>query len=186
VAGSEPILAGVAGRYATALFDLAKEAGSLEVVEGELNQFRALVDKNPDLARLVDSPAFSIQEKSSALDELLKKAGVGDLTGNFLGLVCKNNRLFAVRDIVGAFNALLSSHRGEVRAEVTSAAKLSGKHRNALVKTLEKTIGKDIKIDTKVDPEILGGLIVKVGSRMIDNSLRTKLNNLRTAMKEVS
>ena len=186
MAGTDPIIAGVAGRYATALFDLAREGNQIEQVEGELAGFRSLLDSHEDLDRAIMSPAFTLAEKENVLSSVLSKAGVKGLTSDFLALVAKNNRLFAVRDIVGAFQSLVARDKGEVSALVTSASELSDKHKKALAKTLKSTIGQDVKIETQVDPELLGGLIVKVGSKMIDNSLRTKLNNLRSAMKEVS
>jgi F-type H+-transporting ATPase subunit delta len=186
VAGTEPIIAGVAGRYATALFELAKDDNRLDQVETELTTFKSLIDESQDLLRLVKSPAFSIDDKRQALAKVLERAGVSDMTANFLGLVAKNNRLFAVRDMITAFSSLMSAHRGELRAEVTSASELSGEQMDKLAETLKQTLGQEVKIDTSIDPDLLGGLIVKVGSRMIDNSLRTKLNKLRVAMKEVS
>lgn len=186
MAGTEPIIAGVAGRYATALFELARDDNQLDLIEGELNGLKDLLNENDDLNRAIMSPAFSLNEKDNVLKEVLRKAGVKGLTTNFLALVAKNNRLFAVRDMVTAFSALVARHRGEVRVQVISASELSETHKKALVETLKSTIGQDVKIDTQVDSDLLGGLIVKVGSKMIDNSLRTKLNNLRVSMKEVS
>ena len=167
-------------------FELARDEDQLDHVLSELNGFKALLDEHGDLDQAIKSPAYSLDEKHNVLSQVLKTAGVSGLTANFMALIAKNNRLFAVRDIVSAFNALMASHKGEVRAQVTSASELSDNHKQALAKTLKSTIGQDVKIETIVDPDLLGGLIVKVGSKMIDNSLRTKLNNLRVAMKEVS
>lgn len=186
MAGSEPIIAGVAGRYATALFELARDEDQLDQVLSELNGFKALLNEHDDLDLALKSPAYSLGEKHGVLMQVLKKADMGVLTSNFLALVAKNNRLSVAPDMVSAFNALMAKHKGEVSAQVTSASELSQAHKDALAKTLKSTIGQDVKIDTMVDPDLLGGLIVKVGSKMIDNSLRTKLNNLRVAMKEVS
>jgi F-type H+-transporting ATPase subunit delta len=186
VAGTEPIIAGVAGRYATALFELACDDNQLDLVGGELSGIKDLLNQHEDLDRALMSPAFSLAEKDNVLKKVLEKADVKGLTANFLALVAKNNRLFALRDMVGAFGSLVAKHKGEVTAQVTSASVLSDKHKQALTETLKSTIGQDVKIETHVDPDLLGGLIVKVGSKMIDNSLRTKLNNLRVAMKEVS
>ena len=186
MAGSEPIIAGVAGRYATALFELAREEDQLDQVLSELNGFKALLNEHEDLDLALKSPAYGLGEKHDVLMQVLEKMQVSPLAANFLALVAKNNRLSTTRDIVSAFNALMARHKGEVRAQVTSASELSQAHKDALAKTLKSTIGQDVKIDTLVDPDLLGGLIVKVGSKMIDNSLRTKLNNLRVAMKEVS
>lgn len=186
VAGSEPVIAGVAGRYATALFELAHDEDQLDQVVSELNGFKALLDEHEDLDQALKSPAHSQEEKHNILTKVLEKAGVSELTAKFLALVAQNNRLFVVRDMVSAFHSLVAAHRGETHAEVISASELSDAHKKALAKTLKSTLGQDVRIDTQVDPDLLGGLIVKVGSKMIDNSLRTKLNNLRVAMKEVS
>lgn len=175
----------MAGRYATALFELALEAKTLKQVEADLAGFVAMLDASEDLTRLVRSPVFSAEEQQRALAAVLKKAGIGGLTASFLGLVARNRRLFAVRDMAGAFRALLARHRGEVTAEVASAAKLSPAQVKALKAALKAAVGQDIQMSTEVDPALLGGLVVRLGSRMIDTSLRTRLNNLKFAMKEV-
>lgn len=185
MAGAEPIVAGVAGRYATALFELALEAKALDKVEADLDAFQAMLDGSEDLRRLVRSPVFSAEDQERALAALLKKADIGTLTANFLGLIARNRRLFAVADMIRALRALAARHRGEVSAEVASAVTLSGAQLTALRTALKASLGQDVQITTRVDPSLLGGLVVKVGSRMIDSSLRTKLNNLRVAMREV-
>lgn len=185
MSGADPITAGMAGRYATALFELAAEAKKLKVVESDLKAFGAMLESSADLERLVRSPVFSADEQQRALAAILKKAGIKGLTANFMGLVAGNRRLFAIRDMIRAFTALLARHRGEVSAAVTSASKLTTAQTRALKAELKAAIGQEIKISTQVDPALLGGLVVKVGSRMIDTSLRTKLNNLKFAMKEV-
>lgn len=184
MAGADPIAAGMAGRYATALFELAVEAKKLKNVEKDLKEFSAMLDSSDDLVRLVRSPVFSAEEQQRALVAVLKKARITGLTANFLNLIASNRRLFAVSDMIRAFHVLLAQHKGEVTAEVTSAAKLSTKQVAALKKQLKAAIGQDIQVSTTVDQGLLGGLVVKVGSRMIDTSLRTKLNNLKFAMKE--
>lgn len=186
MAGSGPIIAGVAGRYATALFELARDENQLDQVAGELNRFAALLAESADLQRLVQSPAFTADTKLNALTKVLPAAGITGISANFLALVARNNRLFAVGDMIGAFNSFLAAHRGLGSAEVVSAAPLSEAHRQALTASLNASLGQDVSLECKIDPQILGGLIVKVGSRMIDSSLRTKLNNLHAAMKEVS
>jgi F-type H+-transporting ATPase subunit delta len=175
----------MAGRYATALFELAVEARKLKEVEADLKGFAALLDSSGDLGRLVRSPVYSADDQQRALAAILKKAGMKPLTANFLGLVAQNRRLFAVQDMIRAFFALLASHRGEVTAEVASAKALTAAQSRSLKTALKAAIGQDIQVSTQVDPSLLGGLVVKVGSRMIDTSLRTKLNNLKIAMKEV-
>lgn len=185
MSGAEPIVAGVAGRYATALFELALEAKAIEQIETDLKSFQAMLDESEDLQRLVRSPVFSAEDQEATLAALLKKAEIGGLTANFLSLIAKNRRLFAVTDMIRAFRALLAQHRGEVAAEVASAVELSDAQLTALRTTLKASIGQDVQIATRVDPSLLGGLVVKVGSRMIDSSLRTKLNSLKVAMREV-
>ena len=184
LAAEEPILAGVAGRYATALFDLAREANAIEAVKSELDRFDALVAGSPDLMRLVRSPVYSADEQLQALSAVLERAGIGGLAANFLKLVVANRRLFAVRDMIKAFRDLVAKHKGEVTAEVTVAEQLKSKHVDTLRAALKSVTGKDVDLDIKVDPAIIGGLVVKLGSRMVDSSLRTKLNAIKHAMKE--
>ncbi len=173
------------GRYATALFELARDAKKIDAVKEDLEAFDALIDKNKDLARLVRSPVFGAEEQAKALGAILDKAKVKGLAANFLKVVASNRRLFAVREMIRAFRALVAQHKGEVTAQVTVAEKLTEKNLTAL-KSAIKTVtgGKDVDFDVKVDPSIIGGLIVKVGSRMVDSSLRTKLNSIKFAMKE--
>jgi F-type H+-transporting ATPase subunit delta len=175
----------MAGRYATALFELALEQNALDAVKSDLEAFDALVAESPDLARLVRSPVFSAEEQSNALAAVLDKAGIGGTAARFLNLVTANRRLFAARDMVKAFRALVAKHKGEVTAQVTVAEKLKDDH-VAAIKTALKSVtgGKDVELDIKIDPTIIGGLKVKLGSRMVDSSLRTKLNAIKHAMKE--
>ncbi len=174
----------MAGRYATALFDLALEANTVDAVKAELDRFDALVAESADLNRLVRSPVFSTEQQLQALSAVLERADIRGLAANFLKLVASNRRLFAVRDMVKAFRALVAQHRGEATAEVTVAEPLKDAHVGALRGALKSVTGKDVDLDVKVDPGILGGLVVKLGSRMVDSSLRTKLNAIRHAMKE--
>lgn len=178
-------IAGAAGRYARALFELALEENRLESVESSLQNFSAALRESADLQRLVISHAFSASTQSKALAVILKVLKLDPVTGNFLKLLARNRRLYAVQDVAKGFNQLAAAHRGEVAADVVSAHPLSAEQLNRLAATLHKTLGKSAKIDAKVDPSILGGLIVKVGSRMIDTSLKTKLNSLKLTMKEV-
>jgi F-type H+-transporting ATPase subunit delta len=185
VAGTTSIISGMAGRYANALFELALEEKALDAVKSDLEKFDALIAANPDLNRLVRSPVYGADEQLRALSAILDKAGVGGLAANFLRVITTNRRLFAVRDMIRAFRALVAKHRGEVTAEVTVADTLNGSNLEALKSALKSvTGGKDIDLDIKIDPAIIGGLIVKVGSRMVDSSLRTKLNAIKFAMKE--
>lgn len=175
----------MAGRYAVALFELALEAKKLKQVESDLTAFAAMLDGSEDLVRLVRSPVISASQQQAALQAVLSGAGITGLTANFLNLVAKNRRLFAVRDMIRAFTALCARQRGEVTAEVTSVSKLSAAQTRSLKAALKAAVGQDVQIDAQVDESLLGGLVVKVGSRMIDTSLRTRLNNMKFAMKEV-
>jgi F-type H+-transporting ATPase subunit delta len=185
VAGKDPIISGMAGRYGNALFELALDNKATDVVKADLDRFDALIAGNPDLNRLVRSPVFGADEQLRALAAILDKAGIGGLAANFLRVVVTNRRLFAVRDMIRAYRALVAQHKGEVTAQVTVAERLSDKNLDALKGALKSvTGGKDIDFDVKIEPAIIGGLIVKVGSRMVDSSLRTKLNAIKIAMKE--
>jgi F-type H+-transporting ATPase subunit delta len=174
----------MAGRYATALFELALESNAVDQVQAELNGFEALVASSPDLARLVRSPAFSAEEQARALGAVLDKAGLKGIAANFLKVVAGNRRLFAVHDMIRGFRALAARHKGEVTAQVTVAEALNDARMNDIRNALRQVTGKDVQIDVTVDPSIIGGLKVKLGSRMVDASLRTKLNSIKFAMKE--
>jgi F-type H+-transporting ATPase subunit delta len=173
------------GRYATALFELAEADQAFDEVERDLARFGEMMDSSEDLARMVRSPVFSADQQERAVTAVLDRAGIAGLTGNFIKLVARNRRLFAIRDMIRSYRALLAEHRGEVTAEVTSAEKLSEAQLGALKDELRISIGRDVQIETRVDASLLGGLVVKVGSRMVDSSLRTKLQSLKIAMKEV-
>ena len=177
-------MSGVAGRYATALFELADSAGSLDQVADNLKSVMDMIGESEDFRRLIRSPLYSAENQAKAIGVLLKKAGIEGLTANFVGLVIKNRRLFALPDIIKAYQTLLSERKGIVIAEVTSAHALTDDQSKALQDTLNTALGKTIEVVTKTDPALLGGLVVKVGSRMVDSSLRTKLQSLKVAMKE--
>ena len=184
MAAEEPLVSGMAGRYATALFDLARETNAIDAVKADLERFDALVVESPDLSRLVRSPAFSADEQLQALSAVLDRAGIGGLAAKFLKLVTANRRLFAVRDMVKAFRGLVANYKGEATAEVTVAEGLKDEHLDALRSALKAVSGKNVDLAIRIDPAIIGGLVVKLGSRMVDSSLRTKLNAIRHAMKE--
>jgi F-type H+-transporting ATPase subunit delta len=185
VAGENQTISGMAGRYATALFELALESKAVDAVKKDLDQFDALIADSADLNRLVRSPVFDADEQLKALSAMLAKAGIVGIAANFLRVITTNRRLFAVRDMIRGYRALVARHKGEVTAHVTVAEKFSDTHLDALKSALKSvTSGKDIDLDVKIDPAIIGGLIVKVGSRMVDSSLRTKLNSIKLAMKE--
>jgi F-type H+-transporting ATPase subunit delta len=182
---ADTIVSGMAGRYATALFELAGEAGAVDSVKADLDRLSALIAENADLARLVKSPVFSAEEQLKAISAVLGQVGISGLAGNFVKLVAQNRRLFALPRMISDYAALVAAQRGETTAEVTVAAPLSDTHFAALKDALAQQTGKDVNLDVTVDPSILGGLIVKLGSRMVDASLKTKLNSIRHAMKEV-
>jgi F-type H+-transporting ATPase subunit delta len=181
VAGEVDTSSGVAGRYATALFELAREEQALDQVAADLNRFGEALDAFEDLTRLVKSPVFSADEQGRALAAILNELKIEGLTRNFLLLAAKNRRLFATPDMTRAFRAMLARHRGETSASVTAASKLT----DGQITALKAALGKEVMLEERVDPALLGGLVVKVGSRMVDTSLRTRLNSLKVAMKEV-
>ena len=178
-------LTGMAGRYALALITLAEEVGELGHVEKDMVKLRETLQGSKDLRRLVESPLFSVQDQLTGLEAIFGGAGFSQITVNFLGLVTRNRRLPALQRIARSFFAILAARRGELAAEVTSASALSEAQVEDIRSAIKQAYGQDIQLDTKVEPAIIGGLIVKVGSRMIDNSIKTKLNNLKIAMKEV-
>lgn len=184
MAGENGIVSGMAGRYATALFELALEGKAVEQVQADLKSFEALIAQSPDLARLVRSPVFSADEQAKALAAVLDKAGIKGIAANFLRVVTSNRRLFAAREMIRGFNALVARHKGEVTAQVTVAEALNDARMKDIRDALKQVTGKDVQVDVTVDPSIIGGLKVKLGSRMVDASLRTKLNSIKFAMKE--
>lgn len=179
------MISGVTSRYASALFDLALAEKKIPAVEKDLGRFAALLDGSDDLKRLVVSPVFSADDQSNAIDAILTKAKITGLVGNFIRVVARNRRLFAMQDMLPAFRKLAAEHRGEVTADVTVAQKLTAEQTKELKTALKGVVGKDVAINATVDPSILGGMIVKVGSKQIDTSLKTRLSSLKLALKEV-
>lgn len=185
MAQPDSIVSGMAGRYASALYALAREQKSVDAVSNDLKSFSGMVSSSADLQRLVKSPVFSKEDQQKALNALLEKAAIGGITANFLKLVASKRRLFSVEKMISDFNQLVDMDRGVARAEVTVAEKLSDAHMQALSAALQDVSGgKSVEVDVKIDPDIIGGIVVKLGSRMIDSSLKTKLNSIRTRMKE--
>jgi len=185
VAGEDSTVSGVAGRYARALFELALDAKSVDAVKADIEKFAAMVAESADLNRLVRSPVYGAEERSRALAAVLAKAEIGGLALNFLMFVTSNRRLFSIGEIIRDFRKLVAKWKGEVTAEVTAAEKLSDSHLQALKSALMSITGeKSVDLNVKIDPAIIGGLTVKLGSRMVDSSLRTKLNAIKHAMKE--
>ena len=184
VAAEDPSVSGVSGRYATALFELARDEKSIDAVRADLDRFEAMLADSADLKRLVRSPVFSADSQSKALAAVLNQAGISGIAANFLKVLTANRRLFVVSDVIRAFRALVARFKGEATADVTVAEQLNDKNLDALKAALKSVTGKDVALNVKVDPSIIGGLVVKLGSRMVDSSLRTKLNSIKHAMKE--
>lgn len=176
---------GISGRYAASLFDLSLDEGKIDASERDLKRFEDLVNGSEDLQRLMRSPVFSAEQQLSSMSAILDKAGFGGLVGNFIRVVARNRRLFALPSIIAEFRRLLAVHRGEQTADVTVANALSAAQQKELKAALKSVVGKDVVINQVVDPSLLGGMIVKIGSRQIDTSLRTKLSTLKLALKEV-
>lgn len=185
VAQSTSPISGVAERYAGSLFDLAMQSNAVAAVESDLARFETLLDGSEDLQRLIKSPVFSADDQFKAIAAIADKAGITGLTGNFLRVVARNRRLFAVPGMIKAFRRIAAEQRGEVSAEVTSAHALTPAQTAELKAALKGVAGKDVSLSVTVDPSLLGGLVVRIGSRQIDTSLKTKLNSLKLALKEV-
>jgi F-type H+-transporting ATPase subunit delta len=185
VAQSNSPISGVAERYAGSLFELAAQSNAVAEVERNLGRFEELLNGSDDLDRLIKSPVFSAEDQLKAISAIVDKAKIGGLVGNFLRVVAKNRRLFAVPGMIRAFRRIAAEQRGEIAAEVTSAHALTPAQETELKATLKSVANKDVSIAVTVDPSLLGGLIVKMGSRQIDTSLKTKLNSLKLALKEV-
>lgn len=170
-------------RYATAIFELADEEQGLDALAADLAALKKMLAESADLTRLVRSPVFARDQQAKGMEAVLKKAGAGDLTRRLVLLLAQKRRLFALTGIIRAFEDLLAKHRGEVGAEIISARPLSAEEIAELKRTLKAKLGREPKLELHVDPTLLGGLRLKIGSRMIDSSLRTKLDSLRAAMK---
>jgi len=184
VAAEDPSVSGVSGRYATALFELARDEKSVDALVADLAKFDAMLAESDDLRRLVRSPVFTADSQSKALAAVLDKAEIAGIAAKFLKVLTANRRLFAVADVIRAFRALVAKFKGEATADVTVAEALSDTNLDTLMVALMSVTGKDVALNVKVDPSIIGGLVVKLGSRMVDSSLRTKLNSIKHAMKE--
>lgn len=181
---STSLSSGVAGRYASALLDLAESGNAIDATEADLDTLKSMLADSDDLRRLVESPAFTTDDQARAMAAVLKGAKISGLTAQFIGVVSQNRRLFALTGIIDAYKTMAADKRGEVAAQVTSAVPLSKKQRDELVQSLKRKLGLDVALEETVDPSILGGLIVRIGSKMIDTSIKTKLNALKYAMKE--
>ncbi|MEM9441702.1 MAG: F0F1 ATP synthase subunit delta [Pseudomonadota bacterium] len=174
---------GLAGRYAGALFDLAKDQGSLDQIQVDLSSLKRLLAESADLTRLIESPAISRDDQVTALTAVAKTAGASDLTTKFLGLLADKRRAFVLPDVIDSYASLLSEEKGEEQAEVISAIALTEAQAKDVQNKISQSVGKTVTMTQRVDPSLLGGLVVRVGSRMIDASLKTKLHQLELAMK---
>ena len=184
---SEPasISAGIAGRYATAVFELAKEAKGLSGLEADVAALAQALKDSADLREVIASPVFSRDEQGRAMSALAVRMGLSSTVANTLALMAANRRLFVLPQLLAALGEMIAEEKGEVTAEVTAAAELTKAQAEKLAASLMKTVGKTVKLNTTVDESLIGGLIVKVGSKMIDTSIRSKLASLQNVMKEV-
>ncbi len=174
---------GIAGRYALAVFELALEERSMETVGRDFSALRIMIAESPDLARLVNAPVFSRDEQKKGMAALLQEMGAAPLSTRFVLMLTAKRRLFLLLGIIRAYEALVARQHGEIDAEVASARTLNAQETAELKQALKSRLGREPRLTARVDPTLLGGLVVKVGSRMIDSSLRTKLNGLRVAMR---
>ena len=185
MAAETSLTSAVAGRYARALFELAYEGKVLDAVAADLDRIAAMIEESTEFRRLIRSPVLKRADQGRAADAVLEAAGVGELARQIVGLLAEKRRLFALSDIIRAYRARLSRHRGEISAVASSARPMSDTQIVALKKSLAGAVGQEVTLTTEVDEGLIGGLVVRVGSRMFDSSLRTRLANLKTAMKGV-
>jgi len=184
---SEPasISSGIADRYATAIFELARDAGSLDRLESNLDDLAAALDDSADMRALVASPVLSRDVQAKAIAAIADKMELVTELRNGMAVMASKRRLFVLRQLVSRLDDLIAEHKGEVTAEVASAKPLSQAQADKLAETLKSKVGRDVKLKTTVDDTLIGGLVVKVGSKMIDTSIRSRLDSLQNAMKEV-
>jgi F-type H+-transporting ATPase subunit delta len=185
VASASSSVFGVVGRYANALYDLASETGVVDAVSADLETVSAALAASEDFARMVKSPVLSVEAQSGALGAVGTRMKLSATTLNFLKLVAKNRRLAALPEMITGYKTIVAERRGLLTADVTSAVELKPAQLKALQAALKDSMGKDVIVNASVDQSLIGGLVVKVGSRMIDSSLRTKLSSLKIALKEV-
>lgn len=178
-------ISGLAERYAAALFELADERHALDEAAGDLRELRAMLASSPDLGRLVRSPVLSRAEQGKAMAALVENAKLSQLTADFIAVVARNRRLFAVPAMIEAYLNKLAERRGEVTAEITAAQPLSAAQQDALGEQLRRVVGGRVAVDVRVDPSLLGGMIVKIGSRMVDGSIKGQLQRLQLSMKGI-
>ncbi|SFA38814.1 ATP synthase F1 subcomplex delta subunit [Paracoccus halophilus] len=185
MANSASISADIAGRYAQALFDLVRDSGAIDALSGQVDELASAYDSSADLRELSVSPIYDRQDQEAAIGALAEKMGFSPALANTLRLMARNRRLFALPQFVAKLRGLIADTRGEITADVVSAAALSDQQKTRLADTLARKSGKKIKLNARVDETLIGGMIVKLGSQMIDSSIRSKLASLQNAMKEV-
>ncbi|MFD1795625.1 F0F1 ATP synthase subunit delta [Paracoccus aurantiacus] len=185
VANSASISASIAGRYAQALFDIVRESGEIDQLSGQVEDLGAALRDSDALRDLISSPVYTRSEQQGAIQAVAQKMGLAAPLANTLALMAQNRRLFALPQLVTRLQALIADERGEVTADVTSAVELSDEQKKRLTATLAEKSGKTVKLNTRVDESLIGGMIVKLGSQMIDSSIKSKLASLQNAMKEV-
>jgi F-type H+-transporting ATPase subunit delta len=185
VVDSSTFVSSAAGRYATALFDLASESDALAQTEQDMAAVGQALEASDDLCALISTPIYTRDEQGRAMASVAEAIGLSAMVKNVVGLMASKGRLFILGEVIRIFALLMAEHRGEVTADVTAARALSEMQQVGLVATLKAAIGREVKLNVTVDEEIIGGLVVKVGSKMIDTSIRSKLASLQNAMREV-
>ena len=181
------VTTGLAARYAGALYDLASEADAVDAVLADFDATAKMIESSDDLSRLITSPVLGRQDQTAAMTAVLEKAGANPLTVKFIGAVAQNGRLFALDRIMQNFAELVAKKRGQISAEIVSAVALDDERQKLVQDTVAKIAGSDkLSLSMRVDPSLIGGLVVRIGSRMIDTSIKTKLNRLEAAMKGVA
>lgn len=185
VANSASISADIAGRYAQALFDLVRDAGGVDALSAQIDDLASAYDASADLRDLTHSPLYDRRQQEDAIGALSQKMGLSPELANTLRLMARNRRLFALPQFIAKLRGLIADARGEVTVDVTSAQALTADQETRLINTLHAKTGKFVKLNARVDESLIGGMIVKLGSQMIDSSIRSKLASLQNAMKEV-
>jgi F-type H+-transporting ATPase subunit delta len=185
VADTGSISSGIAVRYATAVFELAKEAKQLPALENDLDALTAVLADSADFGDLITNPVYTRDEIATAVAAIAKKMKLTSIVAGTLGLMAQNRRLFVLPQLVKTVQGMIAEEKGEVSAEVTAAKALTKAQSDKLAKTLKSSLGKEVIVNVSVDESLIGGMIVKVGSKMIDTSIKSKLSNLQNAMKEV-
>ena len=179
-----PGVSGVAGRYALALFELARDEGVLDQVSGDLDSFDRMIAESDDLARLIRSPVFTSEQQIAAIETIMSRSGIGGFAANLIRLLASKRRLFVLPEMARGYRTLVAQSKGIVPAEIRLAEQPSAAVMDEIKSALRDLAGSEVDVSVRIDPSLIGGVVVKVGSRMVDASLKTKLNSIRIAMKE--